>query len=286
MTNGNDFVPILPDFEIYQTCLSHGRDNSQVTTDVLGVKSVPKDAKLLGKFLTHMVSTTNNDQCDGIFLPKGAAYLLGPQTYTQVLQENDFFLTTVVSIPINLEYEAWFAVINPNQTSKTEPVSLHDHLLRKPWFLCIELVAKNKCLIVTTQPNLPEVHAWIDTNLETMIRKSIPMGIDPPSSLLPCQLDKPMHSAMSVTYADILEKQYSPSLMTTITTTANNQSPCKRQAIILDYNLVQLMDSPPSATVTSNSISHTQTPSQPTATNTMVNYDAELLSLKTEINSL
>jgi len=72
----------------------------------------------------------------------------------------------VATIPVNLEYDAWFAVINPNQTSKIELVSLHDHLLRKLWFLCIESVTKNKCLIVTMQPNLPEACTWIDANLE------------------------------------------------------------------------------------------------------------------------
>jgi len=137
MLNGDDFIPILPEFEIYRTRISHGRDKDKVSTNVLGVKSSPKDAKLLGEFFTHLAAATNSDQHDGVFLPKGAAYLLGPQTYTQVLQENEFFLTTVATIPVNLEYNAWFAVIDPTQTSETDPVSLHDHLLRKPWFIRI-----------------------------------------------------------------------------------------------------------------------------------------------------
>jgi len=52
MSSGNDFIPILPEFEVYRTRLSHGRKTSQVLTDVLGVKCAPKDAKLLGEFLT------------------------------------------------------------------------------------------------------------------------------------------------------------------------------------------------------------------------------------------
>jgi len=62
---------------------------------------------------------------------------------------------------------------------------------------------KNKCLIITTQTNLPEAHAWIDTNLELMIQKSIPLGIDPPSSLLLHQLNRPVYLATSHTYANI-----------------------------------------------------------------------------------
>jgi len=92
-----------------------------------------------------------------VFIPKGATYLLGPQTYEQILQENNFFLATVATIPVNLAYEAWFAIIDPNQVAETdELVSLYDHLVRKPWFLRIESVAKKKCLLITTTPNLLE----------------------------------------------------------------------------------------------------------------------------------
>jgi len=185
MSNGDDYVPILPDFEVYRTHLSHGRLPSQVTTDVLGVKCAPQDAKLLGEFFTRMASTTSNEQRDGVFVPKGAAYLLGPQTYEQVLKENNFFLTTVATIPINMEYDAWFAIIDPNAQSETEPLSLHDYLIRQPWFLRIESVARKKCLLVTTKSNLPEARAWIDENLERLIRKSISADIDPTSSFLP-----------------------------------------------------------------------------------------------------
>jgi len=110
---------------------------------------------------------------------------------------------TVATIPVSLEYNAWFAVIDPNQTSENAPISLHDHLLRKPWLLQIESVAKNKCIIVTTKNNLPEARNWIDVNLEKMIRKLIPEGIDLPSALLPCHLNIPTYSETSHTYVDI-----------------------------------------------------------------------------------
>ncbi len=38
MTNGNEYTPILPHFEIYKTRISHGRAPSQVQSDVLGIK--------------------------------------------------------------------------------------------------------------------------------------------------------------------------------------------------------------------------------------------------------
>jgi len=112
-------------------------------------------------------------------------------------------LTTIATIPVNLEYNAWFAVIDPTQTSENDPVSLYDHLLRKPWFIRLESVAKNKCLLVTTQNNLPEAREWIDTNLQPLIRKSIPPDIDAPASLLSRHLNKPVFLQTCLTYADI-----------------------------------------------------------------------------------
>jgi len=246
MTNGDEFVPILPHFEVYRTSITHGRALMTVTTDVLGVKSAPKDTKLLVEFLARLASENSNNQRDGIFLPKGAATLLGPTTYEQVMQKNNFFLTTIATIPVNLEYGAWFAVINTNPTSENEPVSLYDHLIRKPWFLRIESVARNKCLIVTTKSNLPETREWIDENLEKLIRTSIPPGINPPTLLLPRRLDKPVYSTMCHSYADILKKQFSLISTSTTSATHNNQPPRKQQATIIDYDLDQSTDYPPS----------------------------------------
>jgi len=104
MTNCGEFITILPEFEIYRMHLSHGHEPAQVKTDVLGVKCAPCDAKLLTKFCTHLVTASGHDQRDGIFLPKGAVHLLGPATYKQILKDNKFFLTTIATIPINLEF--------------------------------------------------------------------------------------------------------------------------------------------------------------------------------------
>jgi len=125
-------------------------------------------------------------------------------------------------IPVSMEYQAWFAIIDPNQTSETEPILLHDHLLRQPWFIRLESVTKNKCVVVTTQSNLQIARDWIDANLESMIRKSIPSGIDPPASDLPRRLDKPTYSAASKTYADILKQQFSRAPMQNTTDTNHN----------------------------------------------------------------
>jgi len=121
MLNGDNFIPILPSFELYCMQISHGRNPTKITTDAIGIKSKPKDAKLLMEFFTQYAAATSNDIRDGAFLPKGAVNLLGPVTYAQVLKDNNLFLTHMVTIPVNLEYNAWFAIIDPTVHLRMSP---------------------------------------------------------------------------------------------------------------------------------------------------------------------
>jgi len=93
MSNGDNFVTILPPFELYKTWLTHGCKPSQILTEVIGIKGAPKDVKLLGEFFTQLASEVTNNTRDGVFLPARAAHLLGLATYVHVLKENNFFLT-------------------------------------------------------------------------------------------------------------------------------------------------------------------------------------------------
>jgi len=282
MSNGDDFIPSLPNFEVYRTRITHGRDPSKVTTNVIGVKGAPKDAKLLGEFFTRLAAETRNDPRDGVYLPKGAVHLLGPATFEQVLKDNNFFLTTVATVPVNLEFAVWFAVIDVNDTSETAAISLYDHLLRQPWFLRLESATRNKTLVVTTKSNLTAARAWIDENLEGMIQKSIPLDVaPPPSSQLPHRLDKPMHTAASRTYADILKQQFSLAPNATNTSTAHNRPPRKRQAAQLDYDSDQSTEA--SSTTTTVGLNK---PKEATTHAKPVDYAAELAALKNDLQSL
>jgi len=136
------------------------------------------------------------------------------------------------------------------------------------------------------QSNLQEACDWIDANLEPLIRKLIPPGIDPPASSLLQHLNKPVYLAASKTYADILKQQFSHAPMQTTTITNNNRPPCKRQATVLDYDSDQSAN-PPITAANSNSTSCTLTsPSNTSSTTTPVNYVAKLLLLKNKIQAL
>jgi len=236
-----------------------------------------------------MAADSSNDHRNGVFLPKGAVHLIGPATFEQALKENNFFLTTVATVPVNLELEAWFAVIDANHTSDDKPVSLHDHLLRQPWFIRLEYVSRNKTIIITTKPNLQAAREWVDANLEPMIRKSIPPDIaQPPSDALHRRLDKQVYTATSRTYADILKQQFSLATNETTANNDNNRPPRKRQATVIDYDSDPESQSIPSVVASNNSNNHS-IPSSSTSTPStapMTDYATELLSLKTEIQAL
>jgi len=129
------------------------------------------------------------------------------------------------------------------------------------------------------------VRAWLDENLEPLIRKLIPMGIDPPSALLPHRLDKPVYTTTSKTYADVLKKQFSLASNTTITNTNNTQPLRKRTATLIDYDSDQLQESPYTGTPLTNTHSNATTAMIPPAT-TPNAYAMELLSLKQELAQL
>jgi len=106
-----------------------------------------------------------------------------------------------------------------------------------------------------------------------------------PSSSLPCQLDKPMHSKMSQTYANILKKQFSLALTPTPPDAANNHPPRKWQVAILDYDLDCSTDLPATTVASTSSIQScpsTTTPTKPIS----IDYAAKVLLLKTEIADL
>ncbi len=142
---------------------------------------------------------------------------------------------------------------------------------------------------VTTKSNLQVAREWLDANLEPMIRKSIPLGIDPPTSSLPRRLDKPTFTKTSHSYADILKQQFSLALDSTTATVTNTRPPRKRQATIFDYDSDQSTDYP---------LLNTTTETKPTNTTSAANSTGAqpamgtsecttlLLELKTEINML
>jgi len=87
--------------------------------------------------------------------------------------------------------------------------------------------------------------------LELLIRQSIPEGIDLPSSQLPCRLDKPVYSASSKSYANVLKQQFS--LVSNMTTSAVDNTALlingKQPSLIMIQILQQMLLLLPQSTI-------------------------------------
>jgi len=58
----------------------------------------------------------------------------------------------MVTIPMDMAYEAWFVVIDPSNNSEMALISLHNHLLCQPWFLHLKSVTHNKASLLPQNP--------------------------------------------------------------------------------------------------------------------------------------
>jgi len=143
---------------------------------------------------------------------------------------------------------------------------------------------RKKCSIITNRSNLPEARKWIEENLQPLIRKSLPPGHDPPESSLPRRLNKPVITATSQTYADILKKQFS--LVTTSNDTTTTNAPArparKRQATLIDYDSDNSAEYPP---LSVNQVDRTPN-NTANSSATQPNNDSVLTSIKNELNQL
>jgi len=140
--------------------------------------------KLLGEFLMQMASESSTDPCDGVYLPKGAVHLLGTNTYEQVLKKNNFFLDNVATILVNMEYKAWFAVIDPKNQSETERYRFMNTSSANLGF-CDSSQSTEKMHHCDDTIQFIRSSKMYDEHLQLLIRKSIPPGIEPLAALLP-----------------------------------------------------------------------------------------------------
>jgi len=99
-----------------------------------------------------------------------------------------------------------------------------------------------------------------------------------------------VYTKASQLYVDVLKQQFSLNLNQPTQNTENNRPPRKRQATVIDYDSDQSEYPPLSTSTTNHPTSGSGNPTTMMAkaspATTTVNYDAEILSIKTELNSL
>jgi len=137
--NGDFFNPDLPPFEIYKTKLNHGRDKEKVETNVLGIKSTIKQARLLKEFFSQLASPTYYEKQIGVFVPTGAVHLLGAANYVKLIRDNNAFIHSVMSIPLgDFQHETLDIPFSLDPSTDIEETTLLDLIAAQEWCLSIE----------------------------------------------------------------------------------------------------------------------------------------------------
>jgi len=96
--NVDMFIPAVPPFKLYKTCLTTGWDKEKVKTDIIGIKCAAAQARLLKDFYSQLASLVHYEKQIGVFVLTGAVHLLGAANYANLLHDNNSYLQSVVTI--------------------------------------------------------------------------------------------------------------------------------------------------------------------------------------------
>jgi len=208
------FTVHCPGFKIFQTTIGTGT-NPHIETDVLGIKCQAGKAALLCEFLIQ-TSLQLEQQGQGKFIPAGLANVIGTETMTTIIRNNNQYLKLITTVPINgipvnaLNTEI---IINDNTLeTKKVPIKVSDYLLSAKWCHSLEPTKREgRYLMITTHQQIAEAQEWLDENLEQLFVDYLPnyRQLTPIEGYaFPKRGDKPRFSHQLGTYSDQLCKQY------------------------------------------------------------------------------
>ncbi len=290
MSNGDLFIPALPEFELYKTHISHRRDNARVKTDVIGIKCAVEKARLLKEFFSQMCNPMELNTRIGVFIPTGAIHMIGPEAYANLLCENNSFINNIATVPIgDFQHATLDIPYSTEADTSIDTTTLYDEILQQPWCLSVECsTVENKVLVPTTKGQLNQAREWVDLKLPQLYEQHISDKIDVMTlkQMIPHRLDKPFITAASTTYADKLKQR--TSLISTNNQNLNkfNRPAPNRQTKPADITFAKQAN-PQKQTTTTQSTAETKTQntSTTTSTNAPFDYQAELQCITNEIEN-
>jgi len=222
MSNGDDFSPVVPPFEVYKTRLIYGSDK-KTYTNVIGIKCASSQAKLLKEFYSQLASPEIYEKQIGVFIPTGAVHLLGTEKYLQLIRENNAFLNDITTIPLgDFQHPTLDIPFSTDSTTDIEQTTLQDLIAEQPWCLGVERTnLNNKVMITTTKTQILQAREWLDQQLPLIYQQNVADKLDVTmlDRLIPRRLDKPVLTAASTAYAKTLQNR------ATITTPNDNTKP-------------------------------------------------------------
>jgi len=208
--NGDFFNPEIPPFEVYKMRLTHGRDKKdKVSTKAIGIKSAAPQARLVREFFSQLASPVHYEKQIGVFVPTGAAHLLGVDHYKKIICDNNQFIDSVVTIPVgDFQHATLDFPFSTDTMTDIKKTTLQELISDLDWCLGIDKAANDtKVIITTTKPQLEQARKWIDNTLPSLYEQHIADKIDVTmlKRLIPRRLDRPILTAAATAYADKLK---------------------------------------------------------------------------------
>jgi len=190
--------------------LTHGKDKKdKVSTEAIGIKSAAPQAHLLREFFSQLASPAHYEKQLGVFVPTGAAHLLGVENYKKLICENNQFIHSVVTIPVGDFHHATMEIpFSLDPMTDIDMTTLQEMISDFEWCIGIEKTTiDTKVLITTMKPHLEQARLWIDHTLPGLYQQHIADKLDVTTlcRLTPQCLDRPVLTTASTAYADHLK---------------------------------------------------------------------------------
>jgi len=213
MTNGNTFIPPIPQFEVYLMQLSYGCNSNQVETDIIRIKCSASKVHLLREFFTQLINPMDLETQIGIFVPTGTVHMIGPEAYKNLLCDHNAFLQSITTVPIrDFQHEMLDIPFSYDSTTDIDSTMLYDTICDQPWCISVECTKiKNKVLIITTKGQLMAARDWVDNTLPTIYNQHIADKIDVTmlQATTPPRLNKLVLTSSAFSYANKLKQRTS-----------------------------------------------------------------------------
>jgi len=146
-----------------------------VRIEVIGIKCTIEKARLLKEFFSQLSNPMELDPCFGTFVPTGAVHLLGMETYTTLLCNNNSFLQNIATIPVgDFQHETLDIPFSIDSNNDIDQIMINDMILEQPWCLNVEcMTTTNKVLIITMKGQLSAAREWVDDSFLALYEQHV-----------------------------------------------------------------------------------------------------------------
>jgi len=208
-----DEAAYVPAFELFTTEVAHGPANQRVKTPAIGLQCKTENINLIRELFTRLFNLPP-DIAYLQYTPSGLLSIIGENNYQHMITENNKYLTSITTIPIEgidddtLE----LTVLPPTAKNPTDQVSIRNIFLSNIWCLQVEPTqTPGRILLVTTKGQITAARQWIDENLAPLFTEYLTRNsayAPNKETPIPHRMDVIKQTSAMQTYAQSLIRKY------------------------------------------------------------------------------